>query len=343
MNYIGMDTSIASLDFAVSDEKGNIKKKKKIDTSENGLIEFLRTIPKPRTLYCEEGSLASWIVEVCYRHGEKVIIMDPKRNRWISKDEQKTDSIDAIKIAELARGKFYKEISHAVGHRKRFRELMLYYHDTIRMKTRIKNIIKAKFRQYGINCLGKTVFIEKYQEEWLKKLKDNPQQKFIIEQLFKQLEIYQNQIDELLNKIKTQCKTYAEIKHFRDLPGIDWINAATISALLENPHRFATKKKIWTYAGIGVSKKTSAKIIYQEKSNQNYNRLLKYTLYQAVQVAISSNDNYFRRKYIYLTLNGKTPRRAFLQICRNYLTIIWTIWRTGNPYREKLFEIKKNA
>lgn len=144
-------------------------------------------------------------------------------------------------------------------------------------------------------------------------------------------------------KVKEQAKTYSEIKLFRDLPGIDWINAATFSALIENPFRFATKKKLWVYAGIGVSKKESSKRVYIEGPNLNYNRILKYALKQASQVAIASKDSYFRQKYIYLTLNGKTPERAFLHICRNLLTIIWTLWRTGKPYREENFEIKTIA
>lgn len=200
MNYIGMDTSIASLDFAVVDERGTIKNRDKIPTSEIGLLEFIRSIPKPRILFLEEGSLASWIVEVCHRHGEKTVVMDPKRNRWVAKDEQKNDPIDALKIAELARGKFYKEIPHAVGHRKRFRELMLYYHDTVRMQTRLKNIIKAKFRHYGINCTGKTVFMEPYQEEWFSKLDKEPQMQWTIKQLLEQFKCVEKNIEFIRKK-----------------------------------------------------------------------------------------------------------------------------------------------
>lgn len=343
MNYIGMDTSIASLDFAVVDERGTIKKRDKIPTSEIGLIKFIRSIPKPRILYLEEGSLASWVVEVCHRHGEEAIVMDPKQNKWIANGDQKNDPLDALKIAELARGKFYKEIHHAIGHRKRFRELMLYYHDTVRTQARLKNIIKAKFRQYGIHCTGKTIFMEEYQENWFSKLNKEPQMQWTIKHLLEQHKCVENIVDAIRKKVKEQAKTYSEIKLFRDLPGIDWINAATFSALIENPFRFATKKKLWTYAGVGVSKKESSKRVYTEGANLNFNRNLKYTLNQAAQVAIMAKDSYFHQKYIYLTLNGITPKRAFLHICRNMLTIIWTLWKTGKPYREENFAIKKIA
>jgi len=40
------------------------------------------------------------------------------------------------------------------------------YHDNVRGTTRIKNKIKAKFRQNGILCTGSTVYLEAYREEW---------------------------------------------------------------------------------------------------------------------------------------------------------------------------------
>src|SRR5208283_947336 len=132
MNYIGMDCHIKTLDFAVVDEAGRLVKAKSIPTSVNGFIEFVRTVPPPRTVYMEEGTLAAW--------------------------------------AQLARGGYMKEIHHSLGQRRRFRELMMAYHDTVRSTVRIKNKIKAKFRQNGIQCTGATVYSETYRLEWRDKL-----------------------------------------------------------------------------------------------------------------------------------------------------------------------------
>ena len=43
------------------------------------------------------------------------------------------------------------------------------YHDTVKSQTRIKNKLKAKFRQNGIKCSGETVYSAKYRKEWKKK------------------------------------------------------------------------------------------------------------------------------------------------------------------------------
>ena len=118
----------------------------------------------------EEGSLAAWALETCIHYGEKLVITDAKKNHWIGSSGQKDDAIDALKLAQLARGGYIKEVHHPVGHRRRFRELMIAYHDTVRSTTRIKNKIKAKFRQNGIQCTGVTVYSETYREEWERKL-----------------------------------------------------------------------------------------------------------------------------------------------------------------------------
>jgi len=52
----------------------------------------------------EEGTLAAWALETCVRFREKLVITDAKKNHWIGSSGQKDDSIDALKLAQLARG-----------------------------------------------------------------------------------------------------------------------------------------------------------------------------------------------------------------------------------------------
>ena len=65
MNYIGMDTHISTLDFTVVNEAGRLTKAKSIATSVKGFMEFVKTVPPPRTIYMEEGTLAAWALETC--------------------------------------------------------------------------------------------------------------------------------------------------------------------------------------------------------------------------------------------------------------------------------------
>ena len=184
MNYIGVDCHISSLDFAVINERGTVTQKAKVSTGVKEFMTFVKSIPKPRKIFIEEGELAGWMLETSLKFGEELIITDPKINKWIGKAGQKNDPIDAEKLAQLARGKYIKEIYHPVNNRRRFKDLVFAYHDTVKSRTRIKNKIKANFRGNGIKCSGGNVFSEKYRDKWREKLPKNKMTHLIVEELW---------------------------------------------------------------------------------------------------------------------------------------------------------------
>jgi len=334
-----MDCHISTLDFAVVNEAGRLVKAHRVATSVNGFMEFVKKVPPPRTIYMEEGTLAAWALETCVHFKERLVISDAKNNHWIGSSGQKDDSIDALKLAQLARGGYIKEVHHPVGQRRRFRELMIAYHDTVRSTTRIKNKIKAKFRQNGIRCTGTTVYSETYREEWRGKLPQEGTLLLILDGLWRQLEQSERTEKELLAAAKAQGKQYPEIKRFEALPGIGFVHGATVSAILETPHRFSDKRKVWMYAGLGLMKRSSGGKLYSEKLTADYNRLLKYALKQAAEAAIQAKDNPFRRKYLDMTLlHGIAPHRAKLTIARDMLAVMWAMWRKGEKYNPQIRE-----
>ena len=198
MNYIGTDSHISTLDFKVVNDSGKVKMARKVPTSALNFIEFVKSVPKPRQVIIEEGPLAAWLLEICVQNEEQLVITDPKRNHWIGSSGEKEDAIDAEKLAQLARGGYIKEIHHPVGQRRRFRELMMAYHDTNKSIVRVKNKIKAKFLQNGIQCPGKTVYLPQQRAEWRKKLPQEPALLVIIDSLWQQLDQIQDNLETIL-------------------------------------------------------------------------------------------------------------------------------------------------
>ena len=97
----------------------------------------------------------------------------------------------------------------------------------------------------------------------------------MVEGIWRQLDQVQEVREELLGHIRKQSKQCPEIKRFKQIPGIGPTHAATISAIVENPHRFANKKELWMYAGFGLAERTSGEKVYSRGLTRNYNRLLK--------------------------------------------------------------------
>jgi transposase len=333
MHYIGMDTHIATLEFVVVNEAGRVTQEKRVPTGVKTFMEFGRSVPRPRKIIMEEGTLAAWVLEICTRFGEELLITDPKTNRWIGQAGQKNDRSDARKLAQLARGGYIKSIHHPTGTRRRFRELVLAYHDTVKSESRLKNKLKAKFRQNGIPCLGETLYRVTHREAWRNKLPQDRVVQLLVAGLWQQLAQVQETKKELVHTLRQFGTQYPEIKRFQAVSGIGLIHAATISALVETPHRFATKKKLWMYAGLGLRERTSGGKRYAKRLTSDYNRLLKYTLKQAAASAIAARENPLRRHYLPLTLQEGIPvHRAKLTVARSLLATLYGMGKSGERY-----------
>lgn len=338
MNYIGTDIHISTLDFQVVNNFGKVKMARKVPTSALNFIDFVRSVPRPRQVIIEEGPLASWLLEICVQNEEQLIITDPKRNHWIGSSGEKEDKIDAEKLAQLARGGYIKEIHHPVGQRRRLRELIMAYHDTNKSIVRVKNKIKAKFLQNGIQCPGKTVYLPRQRAEWRKKLPQESALLVIIDSLWQELDQIRDNLETILAEAKLQGKRYPEIKLIDEIPGVGFIIAATIVAILETPHRFADKRKVWAYAGLGINKKSSANKTYSEKLNKAYNRILKCVVEEAAQAAINAdNNNALQKTFCEMTVaKGIAPQRAKLTISRDIIATAWAMWKKGEHYNPEI-------
>jgi transposase len=123
MHHVRIDCHISALDVAVVNEVGRLVKASSVATGVNNFMEFVKKVTPLRIIYLEEGTLAAWVLEVCVRFGEKLVITNPKENHWISSSCQKNDPLDALKLAQLARGGYIKGIHHPVCQRRRFIEL----------------------------------------------------------------------------------------------------------------------------------------------------------------------------------------------------------------------------
>ena len=342
MNYIGVDCHISTLEFAVANERGTITRKATVNTGVKEFMAFIKDIPKPRKIFVEEGELAGWLLETSLNFGEQLIITDPKINKWIGKAGQKDDAIDAAKLAQLARGKYIKEIYHPVSHRRKFKDLVFAYHDTVKSQTRVKNKIKAKFRSSGIRCTGDTVYIDKYRDKWREKLSKNKITYLILEELWVQLDQLSESKEKLKRNISIQSKKYPEIKKFIKIPGIGLTHAATISAIMETPHRFANKKKVWMYAGIGLMERSSGEKVYSRKLTRDYNRPLKNAIKKSAESAIIAKDNQFRRQYLKLTIEKGIPsHKAKLTVSRSMLAAMYGMWKKGEEYDPQI--VKKRS
>src|SRR5271167_907314 len=121
--------------------------------------------------------------------------------------------------------------------------------------------IKAIYRSWGIPCTGKQVYASRYRAEWLAKINEAG--------VHRRAEFYYKQFDglrelrqEVRRELLEEAQKHKAWKLLRQIPFIGPIRAALLIALIQTPHRFRTKRQLWTYSGFGIETHSSAEHRY---------------------------------------------------------------------------------
>jgi len=334
MRYVGLDVHAKNFSVAVVDDTETVLFEHTFPTSAENLIAVSETIADPKRVVLEETTVAAWAYRTLLPYAEQVIVADPCRNSWIARDESSDDASAARKLAKLLRGGFVHPVHHTSESRQIFKEIVLAYHDTARELARFKNKLKAKFRQHGVHCTGDSVYDPEGREHWLDKLQASGA-RLQAELLLETVDHLSEQKSRLRKEIAKCSKAFKEIACFRDLPGIGLIRAATFFAIVDTPHRFANKRKLWAYCGLAVVKRSSDGLAGPEHLNRRRNPRLKDMAKGAAITAIGMRDNQFLRQYQRLLANGVGADCARLTVARAIVSALYAMWRKDEPYRPR--------
>src|SRR3977135_1339103 len=100
--YIGMDVHKDAISIAVLNSSGKLVMESIIETKANTILEFVHGLRGSLYLTFEEGTWAAWLYDLLKPHVTKLVVCDPRRNASM-KEGNKTDKIDAHRLAELLR------------------------------------------------------------------------------------------------------------------------------------------------------------------------------------------------------------------------------------------------
>jgi transposase len=331
-----LDLHAASFSLAVLSPQGRMAQSLSRPTSERSLIEVIEAIPGPKQLVVEESHLAEWAKRVITPYVDQLVICDPQRNAWIAKDDFNNDLSSAEKLAKLLHGGFIKEIRHPGEEGAELRGLFLHYHDLTVQATRFKNKLKAVFRSEAIATRGKGIYEEENHREWLGQLKALPHRRQEAEHWFElidQLEGLKEEAFKRMTKRARERKAYALLE---GIPGIGAVVATGYLAMLETPHRFSRKNKLWKYASLGQVKRVSDHVPYADYASRQGNRVLKWLVFTHFQGAVERavKTNRFKRKFEELRARGLSFGAARRHICRALLSSVRAIWKKEEPYRD---------
>ena len=277
----------------------------------------------------------------------EVVVCDPRHNK-LMQSGNKSDRVDAQKLAELLRLGSLKAVYHGDNGVRTLKELVRSYDCLVSDTTRVMNRLKAIYRGRAIGCAGHEIYRQDRRQQWLEKLTERGAKQrasFLYQQLG------------ALKSLRHEAKLLM-VKEARRQPAYPWlmsvpqfgsVSVAQLLAIVSTPHRFRSKRQFWTYIGLAVVTRTTAdhevvngmlrrskRPVATRGLNRNHNHLLKRVFKNAAQSACHSGP--FKAAYDLRVAQGMAPSLARLTIARQLAAITLAIWKRGeqfNPERMK--------
>src|SRR6516225_6222634 len=246
--YIGLDVHKESISIAVMNSVGKVVMECVIETKASTIVQFIGGLRGDLRVTLEEGASAAWLYDLLKPHATEVVVCNPRKAALL-KDGSKSDRIDAHKLAELLYLNRIKSVYHGEHGLRTLKELARSYLTITKDLTRVMNRLKALYRSWGIPCTGSEVYAPRYRAEWLGKISEAGVRRRA-EHYYQQLDVMHLLRQEVRKDLLAEIRKHKAWKLLRQIPGIGPIRAAVLIAMIQTPHRFRTKRQLWTYSGL---------------------------------------------------------------------------------------------
>src|SRR5450756_3212813 len=155
--YIGLDIHQATISLAVLDSAGKLVMEAILETKAETILQFIQGLRGSLHVTLEEGTCAAWLHDVLKPHVTEVLVCNPRKNALL-KVGNKSDRIDAGKLAELLYGGHLSSVYHGENGVRTLKELARSYLTVTKDLSQVMNRLKAVYRSWAIPCAGKLVY-----------------------------------------------------------------------------------------------------------------------------------------------------------------------------------------
>ena len=343
--YVGMDVHQASIAIVVLNGAGKVVEVSTLKTGVAAIRSYLQRWKGRVLVTFEEGTQAQWLYDVVQPLVTAVIVCDPRQNRLLAAGN-KSDRIDAQKLAELLRNGSLQAVDHHDYGVRVLKELVRNYECLVQDTARVMNRLKAIYRGRAIACQGHELYRPDRSQQWLRKLKE-PGAKARASFLYEQLAVLRPLRQQAKLVMLRAARKQAAYPWLLSVPRLGPVSVAQVLAIVGSPHRFRSKRQFWTYVGLAVVTRTSAeqevvngvlrrsrRPIATRGLNRNHNHLLKRVFKTAATSACQRGP--FSAAYEARVKRGMDPALARLTIARQIAAITLSLWKHG-----ELFQVEK--
>jgi transposase len=255
VKFIGLDVHKTSISAAVLDESGKLAMQSVVATQAAAILDLIHGIRGTLHVTFEEGTHSAWLYDLLRPRVAKVVVSNPRKNALLNSGN-KSDQIDARKLAELLRLQRLSPVYHGHNSTVTLKELCRSYAALTEDTTRVMSRIKAVYRGQAIVHAGKTIYSKRRRQQWLEQLAQ-PGLRRRAERLYQQLDVLQSLRRQARVDLIREGRQHDASRILSSIPFLGPIRSAVLIGRMQTPHRFRTKRQLWTYCGMALETRSS--------------------------------------------------------------------------------------
>ena len=278
----------------------------------------------------EATGFARWFERLLAELGIELWIGDAAEIRTMRVRKQKTDRQDAQLLLKLLLENRFPRVWVPSPENRDLRQLLWHRHRLVQMRTRILNQLQAVAMNEG--------------QRWKKRLWSKPGRAQLEnlplapwasrrrQDLSELLDRFNPAIAELTTAIELEAKKRPEVLRLMTHPGVGPLTALAFVLIIGDPQRFTRGKQVGSYVGLVPCENSSAGRQRLGHISKQGNRLLRFLLVEAAQVAVRW-DLDWRRRYLHLAMR-RERRIAKVAMGRKLAVRLFWMWRKGWNYSQ---------
>lgn len=340
---IGIDISKKKCDYCVINGRGKVLERGQYlntpqDTNRCASNLFAKYGKKDTCRAACEATANMWITTIneFERAGIEIKLANAYKMAIINKTGNKTDEVDAEKIARVLRMDMIPECYIPNAHIRSIRNMVRQHIRLTQARTKVVNQVHSLLDAHAKPMNAVHVYSQKALA-YLDTIRlANDQDDFILRQCTRRLHHYTSEITAIDKQIDKESANNEDAKLLTSMTGIGSYNAMLLAAEIADINRFKGPKQLVSWAGLCPTVRQSGKEMRHGRIKKiGTDSMVNWAMCEAANVAVKYDD---RMKAIYESArkrHGGKHTLAIIVVANKMITIMWHILTTRTPYESR--------
>ena len=329
---IGCDLGDKRSEICVLDRDGNVKERKSIRTTREGMMGYFRR--EAAHVVIEVGGHSRWVSQVLKELGHRVTVANARRVGLISNGDNKTDRHDAEWLARLGRAdvKLLGPVEHRDAKTQADLAVAKARDELVTARTRLVNHVRGTVKSFGVRlpkCSAES-FARQTRERVPVELTA------ALDPIYKALASIDEQVKEADQMIERVARKYADVDVVSQISGVGVLTALVFLLTVADKQRFAKSRMVGAYLGMRPRRNSSGESDPQLGISKAGDGFVRRLLVNAANHILGpfGKDSDLRRWGLALASRGgkNAKKRAKVAVARKLAVLMHRLWVTGEVY-----------